>query len=519
MKALVGGDSGSYRLADDIDIPEPKPDGMLCRVYAVALSPYDAKIVDFSNTPGAVGGCDFAGTVVEVGQSVTRFKAGDRILAVTFGLNPSDKTAGAFADYALAIEDLSCHIPDDLSWTQACSMGLGIATAGLALFEAPGLKLVPCWDAAGVQKQGDFVLVSGGATGTGTMASQLLRSAGYTPIVTCSPANNALCTSYGAAACFDYSSPSCAAEIREYTSDSLSYVFDCVTNASTMRMCYGAIGSAGGHYVALEATTTAVKYTRREFNMPKDVAGLPEICEWYQNRGFTALIFDTYGIGASDGEPRCDTDMHRRVDDFMDAVTWLTSDPLVDPAKIVLWGLCFDGNIMLATAASDRRVAAVVSVAPMVDVTGDPERREPILELALADRAGQLAGEEPMYLPLVDEDGVMPLGQISGLGFFSTMENMNMPVENRVTVQSYARALNWNILHLLPKISPTPVIMITPELDQVYPASKQKAAFDMLGTPKQHVVIPGKDHFNWMFGDMEGVFEKQHDFLKQHLTL
>ena len=273
--------------------------------------------------------------------------------------------------------------------------------------------------------------------------------------------------------------------------------------------------------------------------MPKDVADLPEICEWYQKRGFTALIFDTYGIGASDGEPRCDvsdmpilcyrsscalanslqTDMHRRVDDFTDAVTWLTLNPLVDPAKIVLWGLCFDGNIMLATAASDRRVAAVVSVAPMVDVTGDPERREPILELALADRAGQLSGEEPMYLPLVDEDGVMPLGQISGLGFFSTMENMNMPVENRVTVQSYARALNWNILHLLPKISPTPVFMITPELDQVYPASKQKAAFDMLGAPKEHVVVAGKDHFNWMFGDMEGVFEKQYNFLKQHLKL
>jgi alpha/beta superfamily hydrolase len=39
--------------------------------------------------------------------------------------------------------------------------------------------------------------------------------------------------------------------------------------------------------------------------MPKDVV-VPDIAEWYQQRGVTALIFDTYGIGASDGEPRHD---------------------------------------------------------------------------------------------------------------------------------------------------------------------------------------------------------------------
>ena len=110
MRALIGGESGGYRLADDIPIPVPKPGQMLCRVHAVALNPYDAKNVDYSNTPGAVGGCDFAGVVVEVGQGVKRFKQVDRIFAVTFGLNASDKTAGAFSEYALAIEDLGYHV-------------------------------------------------------------------------------------------------------------------------------------------------------------------------------------------------------------------------------------------------------------------------------------------------------------------------------------------------------------------------------------------------------------------------
>ena len=176
MKALVGGDSGGYRLADDVEVPMPGRGMLLCRVYAVALSPYDAKIVDFSNTPGAVGGCDFAGVVVAVGEGVSRFCEGERVFAVTFGLNPTDKTAGAFAEYALASEHLTCHVPDNVKLNEACSMGLGIATAGLALFQAPGLQL----DLSQLRRREDrqdeaFVLVSGGATGTGTMALQLLK--------------------------------------------------------------------------------------------------------------------------------------------------------------------------------------------------------------------------------------------------------------------------------------------------------------------------------------------------------
>lgn len=171
MTALVGGQSGGYRLAEDVEIPTPPSGTMLCRVHAVALSPYDAKIVDFNAVPDAVGGCDFAGTVVRLGKNVTRFKEGDRVFAVTFGLNPTDKTAGAFAEYALATEDLACHVPGDLSWAQASSLGLGIATASLGLFQSPGLELdLPNLDQAErYQDAKEFVLVSGGATGTGTV--------------------------------------------------------------------------------------------------------------------------------------------------------------------------------------------------------------------------------------------------------------------------------------------------------------------------------------------------------------
>ncbi|KAI0476064.1 GroES-like protein [Xylariaceae sp. FL0804] len=258
MEALVGAESGGYRLAQNVAIPMPHRGSVLVRVHAVALNPRDAKIVDYANAPGSVGGCDFAGTVAKVGDGVRRFKEGDRVLAVTFGADALDKTKGAFAEYALAEEDISCHIPPATSFAQACAIGLSMATAGLALFQAPGLE-VPMEGGAG-----ETVLVSGGATATGTMATQLLKSAGYTPIVTCSPANNALCQSYGASACFDYRSAACGADIRVHTDDRMRRVLDCVADAAAMKMCYEAIGSSGGRYVALDAPATTVKYTRRD---------------------------------------------------------------------------------------------------------------------------------------------------------------------------------------------------------------------------------------------------------------
>jgi hypothetical protein len=72
--------------------------------------------------------------------------------------------------------------------------------------------------------------------------------------------------------------------------------------------------------------------------MPKE-AVVPEIGAWYQAHGVTALVYDTHGIGSSDGYPRFDTDPQKRVEDLHDAVTFLSTHPLVDETKIAIWGM------------------------------------------------------------------------------------------------------------------------------------------------------------------------------------
>lgn len=312
----MAGAPGQYHLVEDAKIPSPRGDQVLCKVSTVALNPADAKMADFSATPDSVGGNDFAGEVIEVGAQVTRFKKGDRIFAFTFGLNPADKSSGAFGRYAVATEDLACKIPEHLSYNEASTLGLAIATAGTALFQALKLPLP-----TSSTKESYHVLVSGGATCTGAMAVQMIKwyhpacckhqirgkanesdSAGLVPIATCSPTSMDFVRSLGAAQVFDYHSPSCGSDIRAYTNNSLSHVFDSVTDAATMKMCYEAIGGSGGKYIAIDPFATHIQYTRREvqaewlmiyslFGDPVKLAGVYGRPACLQDREFAAKLF------------------------------------------------------------------------------------------------------------------------------------------------------------------------------------------------------------------------------------
>ena len=75
---------------------------------------------------------------------------------------------------------------------------------------------------------------------------------GLEVVTTCSPRNFELVKSYGATEAFDYNDPDCAANIKAYTKNTLGYAIDCITSASSMKICYGAIGRVGGKYTALD---------------------------------------------------------------------------------------------------------------------------------------------------------------------------------------------------------------------------------------------------------------------------
>lgn len=125
---------------------------------------------------------------------------------------------------------------------------------------------------------------------------------GVIPIASCSAKSREFVLSLGAEETFDYDSPTCGMEIRNYTKSSLRNVLDCVTQDKSMKMCYEAIGSDGGKYVALEPFSIPTKYTRREiqaewqntwslFGNPVQLSGVYGRPGRAEDRRFASVLF------------------------------------------------------------------------------------------------------------------------------------------------------------------------------------------------------------------------------------
>jgi NADPH:quinone reductase-like Zn-dependent oxidoreductase len=108
--------------------------------------------------PPDIPGMEMAGQVVDVGQSVTLFSPGDRVMAVVGG--------GAQATMAYVDEDQALEVPASMPWTDAGGFPEAFSTAYDALFTQAGLQM------------GERVLVSGAAGGVGTAGVQLAVEAG-----------------------------------------------------------------------------------------------------------------------------------------------------------------------------------------------------------------------------------------------------------------------------------------------------------------------------------------------------
>lgn len=140
MKAVTV--HGNKAKVSEVPLPKLRPTYLLAKVDSVALNPTDWKHVNGKRAAdGCISGCDFAGTVVEVGDDVNKsFKIGQRVAGTTHGANASHTDDGCFAEYALAKADLLVHLPDDLPFEKAATFPLGTATVGQGLFQK-ALKL------------------------------------------------------------------------------------------------------------------------------------------------------------------------------------------------------------------------------------------------------------------------------------------------------------------------------------------------------------------------------------------
>ncbi|KAI0974337.1 GroES-like protein [Xylaria arbuscula] len=266
--AIIQDEKGAPKLTQDVAVPRLEAGTMLVKTVAVALNPIDCKMGAAFPTPGAIVGMDFAGVIVSIHpRTETDFRTGDAVCSFVHGSNPASPDNGAFAEYIRVRPELILRVPQGgngrahLPMEQAATLGVGIMTNIMALWSPSGLAL-EATPSAPAEKPFP-VLVYGGSTATGTLATQLLRLSGLRPVATCSSRNFDLVQTRGAEAALDYADPSVVDDIRAFAGGKLKHAYDCVSDTVSAAHCYGAIGRMGGRYVMLEQVPEEQLLTRR----------------------------------------------------------------------------------------------------------------------------------------------------------------------------------------------------------------------------------------------------------------
>ena len=234
MKAVVydkyapNDDYKSILSVKEIPDPKPKPNEVVFRVKAAALNYND--IWGMRGQPVAVplphvSGSDAAGEVIAVGEDVTNFKVGDRVVshsnmscrvcdACTDGREydglkrtiwgfQTGPTWGAFSEITHLPEVNVAKIPEGVSFDEAAAASMTLLTSWHMLVGRARIH------------PGQTVLIMGGGSGVGSFGIQIAKLYNCNVIATGSPDKLDKLKELGADHAVDHRKPDWAKEVRQ----------------------------------------------------------------------------------------------------------------------------------------------------------------------------------------------------------------------------------------------------------------------------------------------------------------
>jgi NADPH2:quinone reductase len=198
---------------EECDDPVPGPGQVVVAIEAGGIGYVDTLCVHgtYQALPSLpwVPGCELAGTVAAVGDEVTQFAVGDRVLGTSF--------AASFQTHAVLREDELAPVPGSLTAGQAAGL---VASYGTMLYAFTRRTTLT---------EGEWVAVLGAGGGVGLAATDLATSMGARVLACASTAAKlALATAAGAEDTVDYSDVAfdLKAALRERTGGGADVVVD-----------------------------------------------------------------------------------------------------------------------------------------------------------------------------------------------------------------------------------------------------------------------------------------------------
>jgi len=234
------------------DDPKCPDGGVVIDVAAAAVNYPDllaiAGLYQVKSKPPFVPGLEAVGKVSEAGPN-SKFKVGQRVVL--------NSTGGAFAEKMAAADLFAFAIPDEMSDEQAAGFFVAYQTSYFALTHRAALR------------EGETLLVHGGAGGVGTSAIQIGKHLGARVIATASSAAKLEhCTAAGADEVINYKDEDWVERVKALTDNrGADVIYDPVggdvTTASTKCIAWNGrlviIGFASGSIPKIAANRVLLK--------------------------------------------------------------------------------------------------------------------------------------------------------------------------------------------------------------------------------------------------------------------
>lgn len=221
MRAITISKYGTPDVLEEQEVVVPliNENQVLVELHATSVNPVDTNIraglvqevFPVSHFPHILG-LDVAGVVKEVGSAVTQFKQGDRV----FGLG----STGTYAEYTVAEEGQLAKLSSNVSFSEAGALPAVALTAWDSLFSYGQLK------------EGERVLIHGGAGGVGHIAIQMAKLSGAYVMTTASSRNHEFVRGLGADEVIDYTTD----DFSEVVSD-VDMVLDFIVGLDQQKNC------------------------------------------------------------------------------------------------------------------------------------------------------------------------------------------------------------------------------------------------------------------------------------------
>jgi len=239
---------------------------------------------------------------------------------------------------------------------------------------------------------------------------------------------------------------------------------------------------------------------------------LDRYAEAFAEAGFTTLVYDHFGFGASAGEPRQCPAPSVQLEGYRDAVAWLGRHPSVDPGRIGIWGSSFSGGEVIILASE---VLAIRCAVAQVPALGEGGPNLPAATLAAITEAVE-EGREDATIPAVTAtpDGLGVMFEDGAYDWFTRVAAERAPSwRNELRISGLTETFR-PIDHLAGATVPL-LLVVAPE-DTITPPGPGIAM--AASVPNVHVVeIPG-GHFDAYEAGFASSSEPAIDWYRRHLA-